>query len=77
MTHLLLSHLSKDNNSPQLAQELFTQNANGVTVSVASRYKAMDVIIIAEDKIAPIEKPVQLGLFSWNLLSALVRVLTK
>jgi phosphoribosyl 1,2-cyclic phosphodiesterase len=64
MTHLLLSHLSKDNNSPQLAQELFTQNANGITVSIASRYKAMDVLIIAEDKIAPFEKPVQLGLFS-------------
>lgn len=64
MTHLLLSHLSKDNNSPQLAQELFTQHANGVTVSVASRYKAMEVVIIAKDKIAPIEKPVQLALFS-------------
>ncbi len=67
MTHLLLSHLSKDNNSPEIAQELFTQHANGVNISIASRYKAIDVIRIAEDEssaVIPFAKPVQLGLFS-------------
>lgn len=37
MSHVLLSHLSKNNNSPQLAQQLFSQHANGTHVVVASR----------------------------------------
>lgn len=43
MSHLLLSHLSKDNNSPELVQELFTQHANGTEIVVASRYEATSV----------------------------------
>ncbi|HTE01087.1 MAG TPA: MBL fold metallo-hydrolase [Mucilaginibacter sp.] len=39
MSHLLLSHLSKDNNNPELVQELFSQHANGTEIIVASRYK--------------------------------------
>jgi phosphoribosyl 1,2-cyclic phosphodiesterase len=38
MSHLLLSHLSKDNNDPQLVQALFEQYADGVHIIVASRY---------------------------------------
>jgi len=38
LTHLLLSHLSQDNNDPELVQQLFTQHANGVHVTVASRH---------------------------------------
>ena len=38
MTHLLLSHLSKDNNDPQMAQELFAKHAGDVEVVIASRY---------------------------------------
>lgn len=38
MSHLLLSHLSKDNNSPELVQEMFTQHANGTEIVVASRF---------------------------------------
>jgi phosphoribosyl 1,2-cyclic phosphodiesterase len=37
MTHLLLSHLSRDNNNPQLVSELFNNHANGVEIIVASR----------------------------------------
>ncbi len=37
MSYLFLSHLSKNNNCPQLVQQLFTQNANGVKMVVASR----------------------------------------
>ena len=37
MTHLLLSHLSRDNNSPQLVHQLFSSHANGVKIIVASR----------------------------------------
>ncbi|WP_349313929.1 MBL fold metallo-hydrolase [Chitinophaga sp. MM2321] len=38
MSHLLLSHLSQDNNNPLLVQELFDEHANGVKIVVASRY---------------------------------------
>jgi phosphoribosyl 1,2-cyclic phosphodiesterase len=38
MTHLLLSHLSKNNNDPQLVQALFDSYAGGVNIIVASRY---------------------------------------
>lgn len=37
MSHLLLAHLSRENNSPQLVQQLFDRHAGGVHVSVASR----------------------------------------
>jgi len=69
MTHLLLSHLSKENNSPELAAQLFTKHANGTAIIVASRYQATDVLTISS---APMEekgtalkfiKPLQLGLF--------------
>jgi phosphoribosyl 1,2-cyclic phosphodiesterase len=43
MSHLLLSHLSKNNNDPQLVQELFDACAAGVYITVASRYKESDV----------------------------------
>ena len=39
MTHLLLAHLSKDNNSVALVQQLFESVANGIQVIVASRYE--------------------------------------
>jgi phosphoribosyl 1,2-cyclic phosphodiesterase len=37
MTHLLLSHLSKNNNCPKLVGELFNNHAAGVKIVVASR----------------------------------------
>ena len=39
MSHLLLAHLSKENNSPALVQELFDRHANGIRVVVASRFE--------------------------------------
>jgi phosphoribosyl 1,2-cyclic phosphodiesterase len=39
MSHLLLSHLSKNNNDPKLVQELFDSCAGDTTIVVASRYK--------------------------------------
>lgn len=38
MSHVLLAHLSKDNNSPQVVSELFTAHAENVAVIVASRF---------------------------------------
>jgi phosphoribosyl 1,2-cyclic phosphodiesterase len=39
MTHLLLGHLSKNNNCPIQVQELFNKHAEGVEVIVASRFE--------------------------------------
>ena len=38
MSHVLLSHLSKDNNSPQVVSDLFTAHSERVKVVVASRF---------------------------------------
>lgn len=43
MTHLILSHLSKNNNDPKLVQELFDGCAEGINVVVASRYEETPV----------------------------------
>jgi phosphoribosyl 1,2-cyclic phosphodiesterase len=69
MTHLLLSHLSKENNSPQLAAELFTTHANGIHIILASRYEASPVYPItitgAETPLRRMPvKPFQLDLFA-------------
>jgi phosphoribosyl 1,2-cyclic phosphodiesterase len=46
MTHLLLSHLSHNNNCPKLVQELFDQHANGVQMIIASRHEPTPVFHI-------------------------------
>ena len=46
LSHVLLSHLSKDNNSPQLAKQLFEQHSGTVKVVVASRYYETEVYSI-------------------------------
>ncbi|MEO6632983.1 MAG: MBL fold metallo-hydrolase, partial [Mucilaginibacter sp.] len=48
MTHLLLSHLSKNNNDPQLVQQLFDECAGGVNIIVASRYVESEVYYIGQ-----------------------------
>lgn len=39
MSHLLLSHLSKNNNCPHLVKKLFDEHAEGVKMIVASRFE--------------------------------------
>jgi phosphoribosyl 1,2-cyclic phosphodiesterase len=71
MTHVLLSHLSKENNSPELAEQLFNAHAGNTKVVVASRYNASEVFYIEGSNIAAKEKqikttyarPFQLALF--------------
>jgi phosphoribosyl 1,2-cyclic phosphodiesterase len=46
MSHLLLAHLSQDNNRPELVQSLFEREAHGTTVVVASRYSETEVYAI-------------------------------
>lgn len=38
MSHLLLSHLSRENNCPKLVEELFKKHASGTEIIVAGRY---------------------------------------
>ncbi|MCB0698433.1 MAG: MBL fold metallo-hydrolase [Chitinophagaceae bacterium] len=49
MTHVFLSHLSRDNNRPELALQLFQQNAGEVDVHVASRFGHSDIFHITGD----------------------------
>ncbi|RYE11963.1 MAG: MBL fold metallo-hydrolase, partial [Sphingobacteriales bacterium] len=46
MSHLLLAHLSKDNNCPELVHQLFSQHAGNTKVVVASRYVETEVYAV-------------------------------
>jgi phosphoribosyl 1,2-cyclic phosphodiesterase len=47
MSHVFLSHLSRDNNNPELVHELFMKHAGNTHVVVASRYKETEVYLIS------------------------------
>jgi len=47
MSHLFLSHLSKDNNCPDLVKRLFNEHANGTEIIVASRLQETAVYHIS------------------------------
>lgn len=49
MSHIFLSHLSKDNNCPILATEMFQKFAGNVNISVASRNCCTEVFSICAD----------------------------
>ncbi len=53
LSHLILAHLSKENNCPQLVNSLFTKHANGTHIVVATRYNETPVYAINNS-----EKPV-------------------
>lgn len=71
LSHLLLAHLSKNNNHPQLVAELFQPHAGHTQIIVASRYQESGVYEIfpnAQHSVTPVkkplaEKPSQLSLF--------------
>jgi phosphoribosyl 1,2-cyclic phosphodiesterase len=45
---LVLSHLSAENNHPQLVHDLFSRHANGTRIVVASRHEESEVFCIPE-----------------------------
>lgn len=49
LSHIFLSHLSKDNNCPELAKNLFEKFAGKVNISVASRNCCSEVFFIARE----------------------------
>lgn len=72
MSHLFLSHLSKDNNCPVLARNLFYQHANGTEIIVASRFEQTAVYtihkmgrasLVAAGRMPVATPPQQLSLF--------------
>lgn len=66
MSHVLLSHLSKENNTPELAMGLFEKHAGEVVVTVASRHEATAVYEIggmAKQTVQVSARPMQLDLF--------------
>jgi phosphoribosyl 1,2-cyclic phosphodiesterase len=50
MSHLLLSHLSKNNNRPELVEQLFNQHCGNVKIIVASRDEETKVFQIDDKK---------------------------
>lgn len=48
---LILSHLSQNNNHPEIVNKMFTQNASGVKIVVASRYKETELFDIERNHI--------------------------
>lgn len=64
MTHLLLAHLSRDNNDPNVALEAFRRHANNVLVEVASRFHESKLFhITGQTAPRPTPRPVQATLF--------------
>ncbi|MDN3585371.1 MBL fold metallo-hydrolase [Pedobacter aquatilis] len=71
MSHLLLSHLSKDNNCPDLVEKLFKAVADKTFIAVASRYQESEIYFTAnpinletEYSFNPLlHQPAQLNLF--------------
>jgi phosphoribosyl 1,2-cyclic phosphodiesterase len=54
LSHLILSHLSKNNNSPSLVEQLFNEKAGHTKITVASRYQETAVFSISDS--SPVEK---------------------
>lgn len=67
MSHLILSHLSNNNNRPELVEELFRPHARNTHIVVASRYEETATFHITSDGPAPVIREerqfVQLSLF--------------
>lgn len=53
MSHLLLSHLSKNNNCPKLVQQMFDECAAATNIIVASRVEETAVYYIGENSNLP------------------------
>lgn len=67
MSHLFLAHLSKNNNCPQLVENLFKEDCNGIEIIVASRDMETSVYCIegkSSAKVKPARQVVmQMSLF--------------
>jgi phosphoribosyl 1,2-cyclic phosphodiesterase len=68
MSHLILSHLSENNNDPVLVKALFSSYSKGTEIVIASRYEETQVYYISDNGTATKRKTIvsnqQLSLFS-------------
>ena len=48
LSQLILAHLSKENNSPLLVEEIFSAQAGETKITVASRYEESEVFMIVK-----------------------------
>jgi phosphoribosyl 1,2-cyclic phosphodiesterase len=62
LRQILLAHLSKENNSPQLVQQLFTQHSGETKVVVASRDYETNVYRIQADTAEHVHEPIETGI---------------
>jgi phosphoribosyl 1,2-cyclic phosphodiesterase len=66
MSHLVLSHLSENNNDPGIVDRLFKKHSGGIHITIASRYQSSEVLYItgrSEYKSKPGQVQKQLSLF--------------
>lgn len=69
MTHLFLSHLSKDNNCPVKVYDLFSRHAGNTNIVVASRYEQTELYKVENNEITtteiaiPLKRALQMSLF--------------
>lgn len=54
---LILSHLSQNNNHPDIVSKMFSQHANGVKVVIASRHKESEIFNVERNYIFSAAKP--------------------
>jgi phosphoribosyl 1,2-cyclic phosphodiesterase len=57
MSHLLLSHLSKDNNRPKLVSDLFKSKSHNTEIIIASRDQESKIYHLKNPAIAQFQKP--------------------
>lgn len=70
LSHILLSHLSKDNNCPDLVKNLFTAHAGDTQVLIASRFNESQIFQIGKvpdssslERLLTVKDDVQFSLF--------------
>jgi len=61
MSHLFLSHLSADNNNPELVHNLFLKQATTTHIVVASRHEETPVYRVSGNKVPSSNAPLPLG----------------
>lgn len=52
MSHILLSHLSHNNNCPELVENLFNKYAENIKVIIASRHRETEVFLIRQTAVS-------------------------
>jgi len=49
LNHIFLSHISKDNNTPEIAKQLFLSQTNNIEIITTSRHEAIQIYTICQE----------------------------